>query len=216
MIKQHGDKKVQDWTHPRSGLETCIYLRGTQFVATLLEEEFRAPDVAMLRKKLSDKAEHWIEMDWYPIIEVRIGEAGRHYRDDGEGESIEFSRSRFFISQSPAGEIFKCEWEVAPSHRKARMDSYGNAKDIKLIGLPLDAPLKIEARYSDGGKYLIDYNEALWVEFDRITENIFRLKKRLKEIVSTNQGLTFLLESAGSDVLQLQDAKTKNATRPKR
>jgi len=206
-IKQKGDRKVQTWTHPRSGLSADIFLRGTSFVALFLEEMFEAPDVAMLRKKLSDKAEHWIEMKWYPMLQVEIQAETHRYRGDLPKEGVEFGYKRFFLSQSPTGEIFSVDWDVDPEHRKAQMESWGGgyrnyesyARKIKLAGLPLNAPLK-----KSDDEWLMDYSEELWQGFRQINKGIHDLRRRLREIVGTKQGLQQLLKARDGSQLLLK------------
>jgi hypothetical protein len=101
-----GDRKVQTWRHDRSGLSADIYLRGTKFVALFLEEQFEAPDVSMLRKKMSEKAEHWITMQWHPMIEVAIKEPSGHYSGEPDSQGIELQLERYLLSRSPTGELY--------------------------------------------------------------------------------------------------------------
>lgn len=201
MTKMKGDRKVQTWRHERSGLSADIFLRGTRFVALFLEEMFEAPDVAMLRKKMSDKAEHWIEMEWHPLIEVSIKEpSGSYHRDEPDSEGIDLQLERYLISCSPTGQLFRVGWDVDPEHRKASMDSFGEgyrwtrgiASRIRLTGLPLKAPMKTH----DGG-WLIDYNEQLWEGFTGVQQGIRELRRRLEKLVGTKQGIEMLL--AGHD-----------------
>jgi len=208
LVKMKGDRKVQTWRDDRSGLSADIYLRGTRFVALFLEEMFEAPDVAMLRKKLRDKAEHWITMQWHPMIEVAIKDVGPRYRDEAESESIELKLERYYVSASPTGELFKVGWDVDETHRKASMDHFGEgyrwnrgiASKIRLTGLPLKAPL----RTHDGG-WLIDYNEQLWDGFEGVQRGIRRLRKRLEELVGTRKGIELLLRGGNGAQLLLKD-----------
>ncbi len=202
-IRMKGDRKVETYKHPRSGLSADIYLRGTKFIALFLEEMFDAPDVALLRKKLSDKAEHWIEMQWYPVIEIEIDEDQHSYRGELPKEGIEFGCKRFLLSQSPVGEVLAVDWDVDPEHRKAQMESWGGGyhnsdygRKIRLTGLPLKAPLK-----KNDNEWLMDYNEDLWRGFNEITKGIYQLKKRLREIVGTKQGLQQLINTDGRQLL---------------
>ncbi len=107
MIKNKGDRKVETFEHARRGTTCDIYLRGTKFVATLLEKEFEAPDVSILREKLRDYAEHWITMEWFTLIELEIEDRTNRYRESTTGESISLERTRFYVSKSPAGMMFQ-------------------------------------------------------------------------------------------------------------
>lgn len=196
MTKQKGDRKVRTWSHPRSGLSADIYLRETRFVALFLEKTFEAPDVRMLEKKMSDYAEHWIQMEWYPVIEVEIDDDRHSYRGEITKEGLAFGFKRFYLSQSPVGEIFSVGWDVETAHRKASMESWGGgyrhhdnySTKIKLIGLPLGAPLKKDAGW------LLDYNETLWLGFVGIRDGLMQLRKRLREMVGTREGLKQLMK----------------------
>jgi hypothetical protein len=155
---------------------------------------------------MSDYAEHWISMDWYPVIEVVIDAEDRHtYRNEITKKSIAFGIERYYISQSPVGEIFTVEWDVDEKHRKAQMEHYGGgygnnsySAKIRLAGLPLGAPLK-----KDDG-WLMDYNEELWQGFKGVQKGIEQLTKRLRELVGTKQGLQQLLSRDGAKLLLKQ------------
>lgn len=198
-------KKIETFIDHKSGLECDIYLDGTQFTATLLEREFTADNVALVRTKLRDYANHWLTMEWFPIAEVDCSETGY-----SRGESrLKLEFERYYLSRSPAGEIFKVEWDVDSAHRKAEMslitgeDRYGRHdrnNKLKIIGLPLTAPVK-----TGDEKFLIDYSDELWMKLKGIAENIDALSKRLHELISTKQGVAQLLE--GSSMLQLENAK---------
>lgn len=207
MVRQKGDKKVQTWTHSRSGLSADIFLRGTSFRALFLEKMFDAPDVSILRKQLSDYAEHWIKMEWHPIIEIEMGEPS-NYRSEIQREGIEFGCKRYYLSVSPAGEVFEVGWDVAVSHRKAKMNSLGGSSysrrgrgfnaEIRLAGLPLGAPMK------NGDNWMMDHDETLWAAFQQITEGIYALRKKLKQLVGTNEGIKQLKDGANARQLLLK------------
>lgn len=215
-IKQtKSDKKVEVWTHERAGLETTVYLSGTQFYANLLERDFRAPDIALLRKQLRDYAEVQISLEWYPILEVST-EAERGYRST-EGVSITFKFERYFLGRSNGGEVFQVDWETDPEHRKAKMSSisdgrYGrhssHDRELKLTKLPLGAPFKKQA-----GEYLIDYDEDLWEACERIEKGIEAINGQILALFATKQGLAMLLSGVGSNALLLGDAKPTKTVR---
>lgn len=198
MIKSKGDKKVQNWEHLRSGLGCGIYLRGTKFAATFLEKEFEAPDINIIQNQLRDYAEHWITMEWFPVIEIEIEAGEGRYRSDPVGETVSLNCKRFYLSLSPAGEIFEVEWDVDADHRKAKMTNYGRySSELKLTGLPLRAPLKT----GRGEKYLMDYTNDLWDKFEQIARGILALRETLHKLVSTKQGISQLLKRSGEKLL---------------
>lgn len=200
MIKKGGDKKVEEWTHDRSGLQATVYLRFTEFVATILGREFKAPNIAILRSQMADYCEHWITMEWFGIIELNVDSDRHSYRDDPEGAKLEFACKRFWVSKSPAGEFFRCEWDVDKDHRKAKMERYGVSGSygrrynedrhnmLKIVGLPLKAPLEIE-----GGNYLLDYTEDLWTRFQGLITGIEAMQKMINSLVSSRAGIEQLL-----------------------
>lgn len=203
------DKKVEDWKHEKSGCETIIYLSGTDFVANLLAEWFSAPDIGTLRKKLRARAEVHYSMEWFPVMEVTIEESGRShsYRDSGaEGEAVSFKSERYWLGMSNAGEIFRCDWEVDESHRKAQMETIGGGysrrgsgketKALKLVKLPLTAPLK-----QSDGNYVIAYDEAVWDKGEQIIEGIHALRQQIKTLFQTKAGIEKLLTGGGDGLL---------------
>lgn len=217
MIKKTGDKKVEEWTHVRSGLETVIYLRGTDFAATILSRAFEAPNIAILRSQMADYCEHWITMEWFGLIEIDLDNDNHSFRNDPEGATITFKHKRFWVSKSPAGEFFSCPWEVDEEHRKAKMEKYGvsggyhrryhhdNTRHdmLTIIGLPLGAPLEKER-----GTYLLDYTEELWQRFEGLVAGIEAMQRTIKDLVSTRKGLAQLL-TGGGDKLLLKGGKRK-------
>jgi hypothetical protein len=210
VIKQKGDKSVEEWEHHRSGFSTQIYLRGTRFVATLLEREFEAPDISIIRKQLGDYAHHWLTMEWFPIIEIEVDGGGRYKSDDAK-EQIEFKRERYQLSRSPAGEVFKVDWEITdPNHQKAQMqrqgtDRYDSWSDrLKIAGIPLGRPFKV----SDD-RYILDYTDDLWQQCENIAKAIFDLRKQLRAMISTNEGIQKFLSIGFStaSTIQIEDKK---------
>ena len=210
MIKKGGDKKVEEWTHSRSGLQTTIYLRFTEFVATILQREFKAPNIAILRSQMADYCEHWITMKWYGIIEIEVDSHRDSYRNTPQGAKLEFACKRFWVSKSPAGEFFRCQWDVDPDHRKAKMENYGVSvgygrrygKDhdmLKIVGLPLKAPLEL-----DRGNYLLDYTEELWTRFQGLITGIEAMQKTITSLVSSRAGIEQLLAGTGAQILLTQ------------
>lgn len=190
--------------HEKSGCETIIYLSGTDFVALLLEEWHSAPDIGTLRKKLRDRAEVHVSMKWFPVMEVTIEESGRSYtyrNGAAEGEAVSFKSERYYLGTSNAGELFKVEWEVDESHRKAQMQSLGGGyerrgsstnKQLKLVALPLTAPLK-----QSDGNYLIAYDESVWEKGEQIIEGINALRQQIKTLFQTKAGIAKLLSGGG-------------------
>lgn len=210
MIKRKDDKKVDEWEDHKSGFSTTIYLRYTSFVATLLEKSFEAPDIAMLRKQLSDYAEHWITMEWFPILELQASETS-HYSDRPDA-SVQLKFKRFLMSQSPAGEMFTVDWDVHPDHRKAEMSQIDNGyrsrgrgmgSKLKLIKFPLVAPL---SQGSDNC-FWISYTDELWGKCEYIAGAIQSLREQLNDMIKSNEGIQKLLAIGGPQTLQLMDVK---------
>lgn len=221
MPKEKGDRKVETWKH-RSGMEADIYLRGTRFVALFLERDYSAPEVATLRRALQDAAEHWMQLEWFGVIEIEVEDADgakvRRDYDDVCGAELEFKRNRYWITQSPAGRVYRCAWEVAEAHRKAHLEplsdegegggyhsrrSHSLVKTVKLCGLPLRSPIK-----TTNGNFLLDYDPVLWDNLTGIIRSISLLRANLYEMTRSKKGIEalrngnpgqFLLTGGGDD-----------------
>lgn len=203
MIKSKGDRKVETWEHQRSGVTCDIYLRGTKFVAVLLEKEFDAPDIAILRHQLRDYAEHWLSMKWFPLIKIDTG-ADRYNSQGDQRADLKITIERFLVSASPAGQWFSVGWAVDPAHRKSEMSDYsenrygrgGMGSRLNIIGLPLKAPLK-----TSDDTYLMDYTEELWDKLFAIVQGVHALRKKISDLVSSKKGLESLLLGGGEQLL---------------
>lgn len=207
-MRKKGQTKVEDWTHSRSGVECAIYLEFTTFKAMLLEREFSAPDVAMLRKQLNDYAEAMVHLDWHPVIDVSTGESRASYRDEPDGESVNFGCKRFYLGESPAGELYKVDWDVDEYLRKAQMASLGGGytrddrlrSELKLAGLPLKAPLK-----QGYNRWLVPYSDELWDRCMKINESLRFVREQVTKLFKTKESVADFL--AGRNPFALEDQK---------
>lgn len=211
MIKRNPkDSKIEAWEHS-SGVQTIIYICGTTFYAFLLEKWFEAPDAGILKKKLRDYAEVWNSITWHPmiVIETEGASGGGHWRRERvELEaSVKFGCKRYYLGTSPAGEIYHVDWETDESHRKAKMEVFGSSRwdgsgksSIKLIGLPLKSPMKLNAE-----QYLLDYTEATWQAALAILSGIATLREQITPLFATKEGVSKLL--GGADPLLLTSSK---------
>lgn len=189
-------------------MEADIYLRGTRFVAMFLERDYSSPEVATLRRALRDAAEHWMQLEWFGVIEIEVesenGVRVRRDYDDVCGAELEFKRNRYWITQSPAGRVYRCAWEIAEEHRKAHLealsdnddagnrryygrDSHSLVKTVKLCGLPLRSPIK-----TGDGNFLLDYDPVLWDNLTGIIRNISLLRANLYEMTRSKKGIEAL------------------------
>jgi hypothetical protein len=221
-IQKIKDRKVDTYVHHNSGFTCDIYLRGTRFHALFLEREFDAPDVNILKHDMADFAEHWMTLEWHPVVNLKVEEPGvGGYRSRGEESdneaSIQLSFDRFYISQSPAGATFKVKWDVEEEYRKIEMDpftiseryhgryrsqrdSYGNEPKpdkLKLVTLPLRAPIK-----TNSDSYLMAWTPELWNQLEGIAEGIKRMRQTLGKMITSKEGILQL--SAGTQAKPLQ------------
>ncbi len=184
-------KKIGEVVHNKSGITIEYFLDGTQFVATVFEAQLSAPDASILRHKIHDRIEHWMTLEWHPVIEV---EFGSRYRDD----ELKLKYDRYYLSKGPAGAIVKVEWEVDESHRKAKAnwlsEDRGSTRELKLTTFPLTAPLV----WGDG--HLLPYSDNVWDSLVSIEGAIETLKKKLKDLITTKSGIA-KLEKGGSGLL---------------
>ena len=173
-------KKVGDINHDKSGIAIPYYLDKTDFVCDVLGERMTAPAANILIAQVKDKLEHWLVLEWFPIIKVSFTES------DGWGNSkrtgLWVQSGRMWLSRSPAGCVLTCDWDTAPMHRKAaairlRDDAF------KLTRLPLEEPI-----YLGGGDTWMDYTEAKWMSLKALEENIKAVAKNLKDIISSKRG----------------------------
>jgi hypothetical protein len=164
-------RKLGQWEHEKSGMIVEYFIEHTTFKCTVLEEKLEAPDVNVLKHQAFDRLEHWMKMEWFPVIDVTCAEESsrsRYYDNDereDEGQaSITIKATRFWLSRSPAGRVVQCDYDVEPEHRKAKLEKYGGT-DIQLTRLPLAAPFKFkgeDAECKNGGRWLMDYDEHVW------------------------------------------------------
>lgn len=200
-------RKLGEWTHEKSGITVPYFLSGTRFVCTVLEVQLDAPEAAVLRDKVMDRLEHWMTMEWFPVIHVECNGDGRSsYREEPEGEEIALKVRRFYLSRSPAGRVMSVEWECDESHRKAKMRSFNNA-EMELTRLPLKAPFPLSKRREQGHiSVLIDYDEAVWESLARIIEGVAKLRIAISELVKDKHGIAKLV-SGGEKLLMLGSGK---------
>jgi hypothetical protein len=219
--KEKGDRKVDTWYHQKSGMSCDICIRGVTFYAHFLEHLFQAPDATILKRELTDYAEHWLDMVWHGVIEIDIDKENYSGYSRDNGEKVSLDLDRYYLSISPAGKSFKVSWDTDEDYRKADMEAYtdlyrggGYGNDDKgdkliIIGLPLKAPVKLK-----NGNYLLPYEEATWIALKEIESGIVNMRKKLKELVSTKAGVRQLLEAgAGFAGPMLQGGEIRTRTR---
>lgn len=196
-------KKVGDIEHPKSGISVPFYLDGTKFTCTCLERIFSAPDANTLRAQVLDHIEHWMVLDWHPVIFVEYADSDGWGGSKKTGLWIDFKR--VFLSRSPAGKVLSCPWEVEEAHRKAVCGPVLNAKELTLASLPLGAPLM-----ASRGQVWIDYSEDRWRSLERIKEGIGKLSEMISTLISTSKGNAVLEQS--NVMLRLLSGNVENQT----
>lgn len=192
-------KKVGEITHEKSGISVPFFLDGITFRCTTIETAFSAPDAKILEAKVKDHIEHWLTLEWHPVIVIDAA------RNDGWGSSkktgLWLTMDRMYLSKSPAGTVLYCDWDADPSHRKAVARIAGE-RELRLATLPLGAPLKISL-----SKTWMDYTEAKWEALKAINEGIDSLSIALHKLLTTADGnarletyrLPILISNGGED-----------------
>lgn len=172
-------KKVIDIEHPKSGVVVTCYLDKTRFTCTVLERTFVASDVSVLKTQVLDFLDHWLTLEWFPVIRVE------HSSSDGWGggkkTGLWLTTERMFLSRSPAGKVLRVGWDVDPAHRKALCGSSDSA--FNLASLPLGAPFKLGPSVT-----WMDYTESTWNSLQAIRDGIDRASAKLSDLVSTREG----------------------------
>ena len=210
MTRQKDQKKLGTWNHDKSGINVDYFIRHTTFYATVLGEELSAPEADVLRAKVMDKLEHWMQMDWHAVMQVQVEDhEGDTYREEPEGDGLYCKIKRFYLSRSPAGNVMEVDWDVDEAHRKAKMkrrgsEGYRGRDDgLQLARLPLGAPYKLSE-----GNWLLDYSEETWRACEEIIKALGKMKKQLRDLVKTRAGIA-KLAAGGSKYLMLGDGKAK-------
>jgi hypothetical protein len=70
-------KKVGEITQARSGLTIPIFIEKTTFICDCLETQFTATDAKILEAKVQYFIEHWLTLDWHPVIKVESATASQ-------------------------------------------------------------------------------------------------------------------------------------------
>jgi len=195
MTPKNKLKKVGEVNHPKSGIIIPYYLDGTQFVATVFETQMKAPDASILVEKIRERIEHWITLEWHPVIEVKVSNGY-----SGDNLSLEFER--YYLSKGPAGSVLECSWEVDEVHRKAKAKwmEERECHEFRLTDLPLRAPLTMR------GGHILPYSEQVWETLNKLQANIEHLKKQINDLITTKAGI-LKLERASESVLLLGSGK---------
>lgn len=188
-------KKLGSWTHEKSGITVDYFINGTRFECTVLEQKLNAPEAAVLRHQVMDRLEHWMSMEWFPIINVEVsdeGAGGANYRDEPTGDGLSIKVRRFYLSRSPAGQVMQCGWDVDEEHRKAKMSTYGGS-DIALTRLPLKAPFSCSGRgYRSDSGYLMDFTPELWATLVEMIQSLGKMRVQLAKLFKTRDGVAKL------------------------
>jgi hypothetical protein len=187
-------RKIGTISHAESGIEVDYFLRGTRFVARVLEEEVSAPEAAILTREVRDRLDHWLKMDWYPIIETEIE---TRWQERKESANVEIKIRRYWLSRSPAGLLRTCEWEVDEVHRKAKMNRFESCRELNLTKLPLGVPLTLRS-----GKTMIDYDDQLWRNLLGIVASIRAIRERLQTLLTSKAGIAQIGRAKGALLLK--------------
>lgn len=192
-------RKVDTFIHEKSGIEVDCFANGTIFECTVLEERMTSPEASMLRHKVFDKLEHWMQMEWHPIIEVScMGPSSGRWSEPTEGKAgITLSIERYWLSRSPAGRVMKVDWETDEEHRKAKMRKMDQS-DLQLTKLPLKAPFRKSDRYEN--EWLLNYDESLWATLEKMLFSIQEMQTGLARLFKSREGI-LKLQSTGVKLL---------------
>lgn len=193
-------KKVDEFTHHLSGETVEIRLEGTTFAATVCGERITSPVAAEVKSKARDLLDHWVEMKWFPVIELEVDEPSTYGGNRSATIKMEFKR--FHVSRTNLGTLYEVEWECDEVHRRSQMRTirtgHHGEKITAGLKLPLAAPL-----HWNGEKVWVDYSEELWASLNGIAEGIHQMRLLLSDLMKTRKGLA-KLAGAGSGVLLLE------------
>ncbi len=189
-------KKVGEITHERSGIIGMIYLDKLKFRCEVHGVKFEAEDATTLRTKVLDYLEHWMQLDWHPVICVELsdGDGWQNKRKTG----LWVATTRMYLSRSPAGDYMKVDWEVAPDHRKALCGRAHASSVFQRVTLPFRVPFRESPQL-----VWMDYTEAKWNSLQALQRGIVDLVDKLNDLISTEQG-NELLESKAQHIALLR------------
>lgn len=174
-------KKAGEIEHARSGITVPVFLDKMTFHCTCLEQRFTAPDAKILEASVKDFIDHWLTLDWHPMILVESA------TNDGWGNSkkvgLWLTCKRVYLSRSPAGQMLEVGWDVEEMHRKALCGPMHSGRELRLSTLPLGAPLKVGPSTT-----WMDYSETKWIALRTIIDGIEKLAEHLSELVTTREG----------------------------
>lgn len=194
-------KFVKNIEHRNSGLEVPVRLAGTTFFAEVLGQRYEADNFVILQTKVLDHIEHWMKLEWFPVIEVKCDDK------DGWGSAkaygVLLTYERYWLSRSPAGKALVVKWDVAPDHRKAQC----RIKDLKLteVALPFTSPFPADF---NGSVNLINFTPERWEGLENIARGLKILGDRISDLVRSNEGNEQLGSTKLANHLLLSD---KNA-----
>lgn len=199
--------------HEKSGVSVDYYLTGTKFTARVLERDLEAPEAAVLKAKAMDRLEHWVTLEWHPIIHASVKNADRwSHRNDPNGDGIEVRARRFYISRTPGGEIWEVDWDIEEVHRKASMSPGKNVQLLRNSTFPLSVPLPLTSQDSSDSRgiqeTLLAYNEDVWASLQSLIEGIGKLRLVLSNLIRTKEGFAKMTHT-GHNLLLQQGEETK-------
>lgn len=187
-------KRVGTWDHSNSGIVVEYFLEGTKFVCVVLEEKLSAPEASVLKDKAMDRLEHWIKMEWHPVMVIEVEDKSPGgYRDEPQGDGLAIGVKRFYLSRSPAGRVYECDWDVDEIHRKAKMTVYScgryDRNEMTLTKLPLCAPYKI-----NDDRTMIDYSDEVWAAVQGLIVGLGEMRVKLGKLIRSRDGFSLLVQ----------------------
>lgn len=182
MARRRKPLKIDDLYHERSGITVTIYLNteGNGFMATLPSGK----EVwSKTREDLETQIEAWLDentvLEWLPVIQ--IDEYPQNSYDPESVVGFDMTRMWYAKKKSGQGMLYK-HWEPEEDGKERVWDAkWGfEAKDF-------NPPCSWKGR--SGCDFYLPYSEETWEELQKLQGALVDLKKLLRHVLGTGEGL---------------------------
>jgi hypothetical protein len=167
---------------------------------------FRDPVYANVRKQVLNYLGQTTNITWYPVICVE--EVKPFASSDYAFVGLRINR--FYLGLDASGSLRHLHWsdydDETPLRRMQMASAFYGFAAEKLGNGKLSLPLTTE-RLSDP-IYYIEYDEQTWNSLEQIESAVDKLKTRLRELLSTTDGLAKLKSLGAESLLMLSTNET--------
>jgi hypothetical protein len=150
------------------------------FKARVFDSWMKATLLQDLKDKISGEVKRIVSgmYQWIPVIEV---EETHSWSGGNFSCFVGFTVDRFYVTKRPDGKWMKSDWNMEGNHRSTACEMF------KDKGFSI--PSAQDSEYDDDRRtFYIPYTEAKWFGFQRLNDAINELKKRLRELIGTEEG----------------------------